>query len=78
MLASQEGHCEVVELLIANGALVNLKEKSGRSALTMAKDQHIAKLLLHQVEKTPSLQVKDDTSHNEPPSMIEQGNYVHT
>ena len=49
MYAARQGHLEVVELLLTNGADVNRKRNDGLTALTVAKNQghlEVAELLL--------------------------------
>ena len=48
MLASHEGRIEVVQLLLEKGADVNVKEKTGKTALSMASSkghENVVKLL---------------------------------
>ena len=51
--SSISGLCEMVVLLLANGALVFLKDKFGKSALAMAKDQQVAKVLREEENISP-------------------------
>ncbi len=45
MMASQNGHAEVVKILLENGAQVNLKNKSDRSAFIMASQNGHAEVI---------------------------------
>ena len=52
MIASQNGHTEVVKLLLGKGAQVNMQENSGWSALMIASENghtEVVKLLLEKV-----------------------------
>ncbi len=49
IFASEKGHKEIVDLLLANGADVNIKTTDGRTALTMASKyghKEVKKLLI--------------------------------
>jgi len=50
--AAREGHTEVIELLIAKGADVNVKDKDGTTPLDMADDKETADLLRKHGGKT--------------------------
>ena len=50
--AAREGHKEVIELLIAKGADVNVKDDDGTTPLDMADDKETADLLRKHGGKT--------------------------
>ncbi len=45
MLASKKGHVAVVEILLENGADVHAKDRNGRTALDLATDENVKKIL---------------------------------
>ena len=50
MWASNGGYEEIVELLIQNGADVNVKDHAGRNAVMIAKDEKTRKAIIDAVK----------------------------
>ncbi len=46
-LAALNGHKEIVELLLSHGADINEKDDAGKTALDLAQDSAIIKMLTH-------------------------------
>ena len=51
MLASENGHKEVVELLIKNSADVNAKNDRGKTAMMLARNDETRKVIMEAVKE---------------------------